>query len=287
MIIIDINYVMFVRFCLLDVDFKHIKWYTDTDKESENMLKKERLVRITQMVNQKGIISINEIMEQLEISDMTARRDLDELEKSGKLLRVHGGAQSLSFSMDHERSHLEKSSVQIEEKTRIAHKAASLIQEGETIFLGPGTTIQLLAEQLCGRNIRVVTNSLAVFNILSGHTPTDVMLTGGEYRSNTNTFVGPITNMVLSKLRYTKAFIGCNGIFNSGITTYSLEEGESQGIPLDNAKNRYLLVDSTKFNRSDFYIFYDLFNFDAVITDNEIDPDVLKHYKEYTTIVTV
>ena len=114
------------------------------------MLKKERLVRITQMVNQKGIISINEIMEQLEISDMTARRDLDELEKSGKLLRVHGGAQSLSFSMDHERSHLEKSSVQIEEKTRIAHKAASLIQEGETIFLGPGTTIQLLAEQLCG-----------------------------------------------------------------------------------------------------------------------------------------
>lgn len=87
------------------------------------MLKKERLVRITQMVNQKGIISINEIMEQLEISDMTARRDLDELEKSGKLLRVHGGAQSLSFSMDHERSHLEKSSVQIEEKTRIAHKA--------------------------------------------------------------------------------------------------------------------------------------------------------------------
>ena len=174
------------------------------------MLKKERLVRITQMVNQKGIISINEIMEQLEISDMTARRDLDELEKSGKLLRVHGGAQSLSFSMDHERSHLEKSSVQIEEKTRIAHKAASLIQEGETIFLGPGTTIQLLAEQLCGRNIRVVTNSLAVFNILSGHTPTDVMLTGGEYRSNTNTFVGPITNMVLSKLRYTKAFIGCN-----------------------------------------------------------------------------
>lgn len=251
------------------------------------MLKKERLVRITQMVNQKGIISINEIMEQLEISDMTARRDLDELEKSGKLLRVHGGAQSLSFSMDHERSHLEKSSVQIEEKTRIAHKAASLIQEGETIFLGPGTTIQLLAEQLCGRNIRVVTNSLAVFNILSGHTPTDVMLTGGEYRSNTNTFVGPITNMVLSRLRYTKAFIGCNGIFNSGITTYSLEEGESQGIPLDNAKNRYLLVDSTKFNRSDFYIFYDLFNFDAVITDNEIDPDVLKHYKEYTTIVTV
>lgn len=68
-------------------------------------------------------------MEQLEISDMTARRDLDELEKSGKLLRVHGGAQSLSFSMDHERSHLEKSSVQIEEKQELRIKQQVLFKK--------------------------------------------------------------------------------------------------------------------------------------------------------------
>ena len=160
------------------------------------MLKKERLVKIAHKVNQNGIITIQEIMDELGVSDMTARRDLDELEKSGKLLRVHGGAQSLSFSMDHELSHIEKSSVQIEEKKRIAHKAATLISEGESIFLGPGTTIQFLAEQLTGRNIRVITNSLAVFNILVNHAPTEVILTGGDYRDNTNTFVGPITNLV-------------------------------------------------------------------------------------------
>lgn len=68
-------------------------------------------------------------MEQLEISDMTARRDLDELEKSGKLLRVHGGAQSLSFSMDHERSHLEKSSVQIKEKQELRIKQQVLFKK--------------------------------------------------------------------------------------------------------------------------------------------------------------
>ena len=174
------------------------------------MLKKERLVKIAQKVNQNGIITIQEIMDELGVSDMTARRDLDELEKSGKLLRVHGGAQSLSFSMDHELSHIEKSSVQIEEKKRIAHKAATLISEGESIFLGPGTTIQFLAEQLTGRNIRVITNSLAVFNILVNHAPTEVILTGGDYRDNTNTFVGPITNLVLGKLKYNKAFISCN-----------------------------------------------------------------------------
>ena len=83
-------------------------------EEDINMLKKERLVKIAQKVNQNGIITIQEIMDELGVSDMTARRDLDELEKSGKLLRVHGGAQSLSFSMDHELSHIEKSSVQID-----------------------------------------------------------------------------------------------------------------------------------------------------------------------------
>lgn len=249
------------------------------------MLKKERLVKICQVVNSKGIVTINELMEEFDISDMTARRDLDELEKSGKLLRVHGGAQSLSFSMDHELSHIEKSSVQIKEKKKIVHKAMSLIQEGETIFLGPGTTIQLLAESLIGRNIRVVTNSHAVFNILSNDSITDVILTGGEYRTNTNTFVGPITNLMLKKMQYNKAFISCNGIYNSSITTYSLEEGESQQIALDNSKEKYLLADNKKFNRTDFYIYYDVSNFDSVITDNEIDSDILEHYQQYTQIV--
>ena len=256
-------------------------------EEGINMLKKERLVKIAHKVNQNGIITIQEIMDELGVSDMTARRDLDELEKSGKLLRVHGGAQSLSFSMDHELSHIEKSSVQIEEKKRIAHKAATLISEGETIFLGPGTTIQFLAEQLSGRNIRIITNSLAVFNILVNHSPTEVILTGGDYRDNTNTFVGPITNLVLGKLKYNKAFISCNGIYNSSITTYSLEEGESQQIALDNSKNKYLLADNKKFNRADFYIYYDLFNFDTLITDNTIDDEVLSHYKQYVQIEKV
>ena len=246
-------------------------------EEDINMLKKERLVKIAHKVNQNGIITIQEIMDELGVSDMTARRDLDELEKSGKLLRVHGGAQSLSFSMDHELSHIEKSSVQIEEKKRIAHKAATLISEGESIFLGPGTTIQFLAEQLTGRNIRVITNSLAVFNILVNHAPTEVILT----------FVGPITNLVLGKSKYNKAFISCNGIYNSSITTYSLEEGESQQIALDNSKNKYLLADNKKFNRADFYIYYDLFNFDTLITDNTIDDEVLSHYKQYVQIMTV
>ena len=80
------------------------------------MLKRERLMKICKIVNELGIVTVNEIIDELNVSDMTVRRDLDELEKSGKLLRIHGGAQSLTYSLDHELSHIEKSTVQVNEK---------------------------------------------------------------------------------------------------------------------------------------------------------------------------
>lgn len=83
------------------------------------MLKKERLLNIMDMVNTKGIITVNEIIESLKISDMTARRDLDELENSGKLVRIHGGAQSIAYPRKGEKSNAEKLSVQIKEKKRL------------------------------------------------------------------------------------------------------------------------------------------------------------------------
>lgn len=249
------------------------------------MLKKERLRYICEKVNSKGVITVNEIIQDLDVSDMTVRRDLDELEKAGKLLRIHGGAQSLTYSLDYELSHVEKSTVQVDEKQKIALCASTLIQEGETIYLGPGTTIQLLATLLREKKIRVITNSYHVFEILMNAEQADVILIGGEYRNNTGTFVGPITNNDLSLLKFSKAFISCNGIYNDAITTYSLEEGEVQKIALNNSRHKYLLADFKKFSREDFYTYYNLHDFDKVITDENISPDVLQHYEQYTEII--
>lgn len=237
------------------------------------------------MVNENGILTVNKIIEELHVSDMTVRRDLDELEKARKLLRIHGGAQSLTFSLDHELSHVEKTTVHAEEKKQIITYAAQMIQDGETIFLGPGTTVEMLANHIRGRNIRIITNSYPVFKALNNHYPTVIILTGGEYRSNTGAFIGPLTNLVLNKLKFTKAFIGCNGILNDEITTYSLKEGEAQEIALNNSRNTYLLADYTKFNREDFYVYYNLHNFDALITDNKVSKELIQHYHQYTKII--
>ena len=83
------------------------------------MLKKERLLILTEIVNQEGIITVADIVKQLNVSDMTVRRDLDELDKAGKILRIHGGAQSISYALDQELSHTEKQEVQKEEKQEI------------------------------------------------------------------------------------------------------------------------------------------------------------------------
>lgn len=248
------------------------------------MLKRERLTKILQMVNDQGIVDTAEIMETLAVSDMTVRRDLDELEKSGKLIRVRGGAQSLDYNIDFELSHLQKSTVQIEEKRAIARYAASLVKDHETIFLGPGTTLEMMASMIPDKDIRVVTSSLPAFEMLKEKMEDRLLLVGGYYRAKTGAFVGTLANQILQNLKFNKVFISCNGIADDEITTSSMEEGEMQAIACRNGRSVYLLADSHKFNREDFYVYEHLYNIDELITDSSLSQDVADHYGEYTKV---
>lgn len=249
------------------------------------MLKRERLHKIVEMVNSQGIITVNEVINELNVSDMTVRRDLDELDKAGKVVRIHGGAQSISYSINQELSHTEKKGLQINEKMKIAELAASHIDDGDTIFLGPGTTIELLAQNLINKRIRIITNNYPVFDILKHSDSADIILTGGDFRKNTGALVGPLTNSNLRRLNFTKAFISANGIRNESICTYSIEEGEAQEIALNNSRTKYLLVDNKKINKDDFYVFYNLNDIDHLITDGSINKDVQKHYEQYVNVI--
>ncbi|AND03446.1 TPA: tagatose-6-phosphate kinase [Staphylococcus aureus] len=130
------------------------------------MNKHERLDEIAKLVNKKGTIRTNEIVEGLNVSDMTVRRDLIELENKGILTKIHGGARSNSTFQYKEISHKEKHTRQIAEKRYIARKAASLIEDGDTLFFGPGTTVELLAEEVNHHTLTIITNCLPVYKIL-------------------------------------------------------------------------------------------------------------------------
>ena len=251
------------------------------------MLKQEKLDRILETVNTKGTITVKEIMTSLNISDMTARRYLQELADKDLLVRVHGGAEKLRTGslLSNERSNVEKQALQIAEKQEIAKFAGHLVEERETIFIGPGTTLEYFARELPIDNIRVVTNSLPVFLILNERKLTDLILIGGNYREITGAFVGTLTLQDLSSLQFSKAFVSCNGIKEHAIATFSEEEGEVQKIALQNANKKYLLADHSKFDKFDFYTFYNISEIDTVISDSKLSDKTLKSLAKETQII--
>ena len=248
--------------------------------------KDERFIAIEKMVNQKGVAMVTDLMKVLNVSDMTIRRDLDELENSGKIIRIHGGAQSLTYNNQSEMAHRDKELIHREEKNKVAQIAASCIREGDTIFLGTGTTVEFMADFINLSYIRVITNSLPVFERFQLlHKNYENILIGGNYRERTGAFVGGITNDSLVKLRFSRSFIGVNGINGGNVFTSSLEEGSTQSLAMQNASKRNILADYHKLGREDFYRFYSLSDIDTLITNCEADTDAVSQCEAHTKVL--
>ncbi len=250
------------------------------------MLKKERLMSIMEMIDRDEIITVSDLVESLGVSDMTVRRDLDELAEAGKLVRIHGGAQKIAVSGKEELSRNEKCELHGKEKQSVARKAASLIEPGETIYVGPGTTNELIAEYVDNvSSLRVVTNSLPVFERWNGKDGVEVIMIGGTYRAKSGAFVGGLTNSAIKDLKFARAFVGVNGIHDDRMMTANAEEGMTQLAALNNAGLKFAVCDYHKLNRDDFYCFYSLYNMDAMITNGQLGRDSLRHYQEYTKMI--
>lgn len=251
------------------------------------MNKRERLDEITRLVNKKGTVRISEIVELLNVTDMTVRRDLIELEEQGVLTKIHGGARSNKAFQYKEFSHSEKYIQNKEAKQMIAEKAAQLIEAGDTVFLGPGTTISFLAEAIQVSKLTVITNCLPVFTILSHKKTEDfqIFLLGGEFRQVTEAFVGEITNTILDKMRFSKIFFSGNGVKGSDVMTSTLAEAYTQQLAIKHSLEKYLLIDASKIGKDDFTSFCDLRDLTAVITDTKEGEENYRYLKTYSEII--
>lgn len=249
------------------------------------MLKEERHFFIINELKNNKIIQVSDIKDKLGVTEMTIRRDLKELEDQGILRRIHGGATSVDLLSTKEFSHNEKTKRNIKEKQEIAQKIAGMIEDNETIFLGPGSTIELVSEYIGDKKCKVVTNSLYLFNRLNNKHFKNLILIGGSFRANTGAFVGSFATGTVRKLRFKRAFIGVNGINGDKVFTYSEDEGEIQKIALDNAQLRYIVADHTKVGREDFFSFYNLDEVNAVISDSAIDDRSVSDIETYTKLL--
>lgn len=248
------------------------------------MLKIKRKNMILKHLEDKEFVKVIDLQRELNVTEMTIRRDLDELEKEGALLRVHGGAKKVKSILYTELSHSDRAEVNVDKKLIIAKKAAQLIEDNDIIFISASTTNEMLYGLVEAKNVRVVTNCLYIYMQFMKDSRFDSLLIGGKFNEKLESFLGASTSDCLSRMNFTKAFVGTNGISNNNLSASNDEEGLLHRIALDNSKERYIVCDSTKFDKDAFYNFYTCDKVDAVICDLENIKDI-KRYQLHTKLI--
>ena len=246
------------------------------------MLKSERKKLILEELSKYKIVSLEKLVGLLDTSESTVRRDLDELESENKLRRVHGGAE-LPHSLQEEETIQEKSVKNLQEKKLIAQKASSLIKEKDVIFVDAGSTTAFLIKELEQKDITVVTNSIHhAVQLVDKQIPTVII--GGGVKMTTDASIGGVALNQINQLHFDRAFIGMNGVDEGYFTTPDMEEGAVKRAILENAKQTYVLADSSKLGQS---CFAKVAPIKRAIVITSKDHELLSAIKEKTEVIEV
>jgi DeoR family transcriptional regulator of aga operon len=248
----------------------------------------ERQNKILQWVNKRARITIGEVCDFYEVSEATARRDLESLAATGKVQRVHGGAIAIEKAPP-EMPMLQRQVDQMGEKQRIGVLAASLVKDGETLFLGSGTTVLEVARNLKERhNLTVITNSLPVVILLSDYANITLVCIGGLLRPSEFSLIGHIAEQVLAEVRADKVFIGVRAInLKEGLTNDYLPETLTDRAILNIGKENIVVADHTKFGRTSTVRLVPIHLIHTLVTGVETPVELLKEIsKENIRVLT-
>jgi DeoR/GlpR family transcriptional regulator of sugar metabolism len=213
------------------------------------MLAHQRQVRILTELRRTGAVRVSDLTEMLDVSDMTIRRDLENLVASGIARKVHGGA-VLAGQVAHEPGFAVKSQLEQSAKHAIAAQAASLIQPGAAIALSAGTTTWAMAPLIVTiPGLTVVTNSTTVADAIATLDPTNqisVVLTGGV-RTPSAALVGPVADRAIATMHVDQLFLGVHGMDERiGFTTPNLAEAATNRALIGCAREVIVVADSSK-----------------------------------------
>lgn len=237
----------------------------------------ERQEEIYALIIREGRVNVAQVCSTFAVSEATARRDLDILAEQGKIQRVHGGAIRIKQAPP-EQPIFERSSVQAEEKRRIGKVAADLIKDGETIFLGSGSTVYEIARNIHDKqNLTIVTNSLLVINELADKEEFTLISVGGILRKSERSFIGHIAQQSLGELRADKVFMGIRAIsLEQGLTNDYLPETMTDRAIMGMGSRVIIVADYTKCERVATAYVAPLENIDMLITSKETPSDFIQ-----------
>ncbi|MDA3131397.1 DNA-binding transcriptional regulator YciT [Atlantibacter subterraneus] len=231
---------------------------------------------ILQMVIDQGRMSVADLAKTTGVSEVTIRQDLNLLEKHSYLRRIHGYAVPLD-SDDVETRMLNNYAL----KRRLAEFAASLVSDGETVFIENGSSNALLARTLAEqKNVTLITVSGYIAHLLK-ETDCEVILLGGIYQKKSESMVGPLTRQYVRQVHFSKAFIGIDGWQpETGFTGRDMMRTDVVNAVLEKGGEAIVLTDSSKFGAVHPYTLCPANSFSRVITDDGIKADALRHLQK-------
>lgn len=216
------------------------------------MLAEERFALILDLLTEKRTATVQELCEALNASESTIRRDLTELDRQGRLNKVHGGATlpNGQFLAD-EPTMAAKESLAVSQKQSIAEAAAALITAEDFVYVDAGTSTLAMVRALSGPALEAhyVTNGIAHARLLAQKS-CHVCLPGGLLRPRTEAIIGAAAVTALQQFNFTKAFMGANGVaMDAGFTTPDPEEAAVKAAAIRRARQIWFLTDDSKFGR--------------------------------------
>jgi DeoR family transcriptional regulator of aga operon len=231
----------------------------------------ERHQYILSALQKEGFVKVADLSALLKVTTATIRNDLKFLEEKRILFRTHGSA-SIKNPHTIDLALNEKEKMNISEKRRIAQAACDLIEDGDSIIIGAGSTVFALAEQIRPTNrLTVVTASLKASVLLNEHPGVNVIQLGGIMRKNSVSVIGEYTSRFFCDTTCSKAFLGVDGIdVEYGITNSNIEEAHLNRQMIDASLKTIILADSSKFGKRGFGKICGLDKVDIIVTDTGI-----------------
>ena len=237
------------------------------------MLTGERRIKLVETIESKQFISVSQLSEIFQVHETTIRRDLDELEAQGLVVRIHGGVVPASIKQD-EPVFEDRATENITEKVRIGKYATNYIKSGEAIILDSGTTTLEIAKTLNEmpqlQDITIITNDVNIASVLRSNRNITTIVTGGTLFHDSYMLNGQIANESLQQLSVDKAFIATPALthFNELLIT-------TKKNMIDAAAKKIVVTDHTKIGRRALYTFLPIDQIDLLITDNQTDKKLI------------
>lgn len=247
------------------------------------MLAQERYEKILEMIKENNIIKITDITEKLGVSNETARRDLETLQDQKLLKRVHGGAilEDSVSNMTSAAKATPTTGISFSEKVAIGKAAASLVRNGETIFLDIGsTTLQIARFLKEKKNLTVITTSLAIINELA-NSEVNIIVLGGKLQHDDQFIFSQYTGEIFERYYVDKSFIGCGGITsNGGVTDYSDEYCLNRKVVKEHSNKTILVFDSQKLGKNALARVCSINDVNMIVSDSNLKAEFVNDCKD-------